>query len=199
MLRQTSIPLQRAVTLAAVKSHLRVDHELEDDLIATYLDAAIEDAAIYTNRILNQGEWAATFSEWPGCSSFYLPIAPIVSVDALKYFDEAGDEQELDGDLWSFAPTSDGGIVTLASAFTWPTLREEPAEQISIELTVGYDADDGSSGTDPELLLPPVIKAAIFLTVGHLHANREDVIVGRTSSVLPKAAEHLMHRKRIYR
>ncbi len=199
MLRQTSVPLQRAVTLAAVKSHLRVDHDLEDELIASYLDAAIEDAAIYTNRILDQGEWSATFSAWPCGSSFFLPIAPIVSVDSLKYFPEEGDEQTVPAENWSFVTTSDGGLLTLLSTYSRPALRVEPLEQITVELVAGHDADDGSSGEDPELKLPPAIKAAIFLTVGHLYANREAVVVGRTALILPRGAEQLLHRKRIYR
>ena len=36
------------------------------------------------------------------------------------------------------------------------------------------------------------IKAAVLLTVGHLYANREDVVVGASVSALPNGADYLL-------
>jgi uncharacterized phiE125 gp8 family phage protein len=199
MLIKTSIAAQRAITLAKAKEHLRVDQDIEDELIAGYLDAAIDSASIWLNRALNQCDYQQSFSEWPACSYLDLAIAPIVSVEGLVYFDEEGEEQTVDPALWSFVTTPSGGRMYLLEDFTFPTLRELPTDQIYVSLTAGYDADDGSSGTDPELTLPPAITSAILLTVGHLYANRESVIVGKGAAVLPQAAEFLLDRYKIYR
>jgi uncharacterized phiE125 gp8 family phage protein len=200
MLRQTSIPIQSAVTLAAAKSHLRVDHDLEDETIARYLAAAIDAASIYTNRQINQAEWQMSFDAWPACGFFALPIAPIVSVDAVTYFDEDDVEQTVAADLWSFVYTGEGGRLYLLEDFTSPTLRTDgPPDRIYVALTAGYDADDGSSGDDPELVIPPAITAAILLMLAHLYANREDVVVGKGAVQIPRGAEYLLDRHKIYR
>lgn len=199
MLRQTSVPTLKAITLDVVKDHLRVDQDLEDGLIAAYLDAAIDACATYTNRALNQAEWQASFNCWPACDYFHLPIAPIVTVHALKYFDEDGTEQTVDPASWWFVHTDDGGRVYVSQDYDRPTLRTEPPDQIYIEFLAGYDSEDGSSGTDAELTMPAAIKSAILLTVGHLYANRESVVVGKAAVEIPSGAKFLLDLKRIYR
>ncbi len=42
------------------------------------------------------------------------------------------------------------------------------------------------------------IKAAVLLTVGHLYANREDVVVGASVSALPNGADHLLRPYKVY-
>ena len=42
------------------------------------------------------------------------------------------------------------------------------------------------------------IKAAVLLTVGHLYANREDVVVGASVSALPNGADHLLQPFKVY-
>lgn len=198
MIQQTSNPEMRAVSLETAKSHLRVDQDIEDDLIGAYLDAAIEDAAKYSGRAINQADYRVTFDSWDdGCGFLNLPIAPVVVVLSVNYVNEAGDDVALAGGDWYFEETPEGGRVRFTDAFTAPTVRDRPAS-VFVELTAGYDPED-ASGADPELKLPPVILAAILLTVGSLYANREDVVVGRTASILPKGAEMLLDRKRIYR
>lgn len=197
MLIKTSIAVQRAVTLEQAKDHLRVDQDLEDTLIAVYLDAAIDSAAIILNRALNQCEYQQSFGAWPGCGYLDLDIAPIVSVDAITYFDENDAEQTVAAELWSFVLTPAGGRIYFLEDFTFPTLRDRPDDQVYVALTAGYDADDGSSGDDPELTLPPAIKSAVLLTVGHLYSNREEV--GKAQVELPRGAQFLLDRYKIYR
>ena len=42
------------------------------------------------------------------------------------------------------------------------------------------------------------IKAAVLLTVGHLFANREDVVVGASVSALPNGADCLLQPFKVY-
>ncbi len=42
------------------------------------------------------------------------------------------------------------------------------------------------------------IKAAVLLIVGHLYANREDVVVGASVSALPNGADHLLQPYKVY-
>ena len=42
------------------------------------------------------------------------------------------------------------------------------------------------------------IKAAVLLTVGHLYANREDVVAGASVAALPNGADYLLHPFKVY-
>lgn len=55
---------------------------------------------------------------------------------------------------------------------------------------------DGSAGRDP-ILINPSIRAACLLILGNLYANREDVVVGVTSSALPMGSRSLLTPYRI--
>ena len=48
------------------------------------------------------------------------------------------------------------------------------------------------------ILVDDQIKAAVLLTVGHLYANREDVVVGASAVVLPHGADCLLQPYKVY-
>jgi len=50
---------------------------------------------------------------------------------------------------------------------------------------------DGSGGADP-ILINPSVRAACLLILGSLYANREDVVVGVSSSELPMGSRALL-------
>ncbi|QIL69568.1 phage gp6-like head-tail connector protein [Diaphorobacter sp. HDW4B] len=54
----------------------------------------------------------------------------------------------------------------------------------------------GGAGANP-LVVNYAIKAAILLTLGHLYANREDVVAGQTVAQLPFGARSLLRPHRI--
>lgn len=50
---------------------------------------------------------------------------------------------------------------------------------------------DGVAGPDP-MVVNDLIRAAILLTLGHLYANREDVVFGASAVELPIASQNLL-------
>lgn len=54
----------------------------------------------------------------------------------------------------------------------------------------------GTAGVNP-LVVNYAIKAAILLTLGHLHANREDVVAGQSVAQIPMGARSLLRPHRI--
>ena len=73
-------PQELAVPLAAVKTHLRVDHDDEDGLIAAYLDAAtahLDGLSGTLGIALSPQTWRAVFS--PGSDITCLPLGPVIS------------------------------------------------------------------------------------------------------------------------
>lgn len=202
MLTKISKPVQSAVPLTTAKLHTRLDQSLEDVVLQIYLDAAVDECAKYTQRAIEQCDYRLTLDDWscePG-GVIVLPMAPVVSVESVKYLDEAGDLVEVDDDDWDYQRTPAGGYVFFSDGYSFPTLATGRPGRVQVEFTAGYDADDGSSGdADPELAMPKPIVQAILLTFAHFYANRESVTTGRAPAVVPRAAEWLLDFYRCYR
>ena len=54
---------------------------------------------------------------------------------------------------------------------------------------VGY----GSAASD----VPEGIREAVLLTIGNLYENRQDVVVGRIATELPKSAQYLLEQFKV--
>lgn len=205
------VPADPAVTLDEAKRHLRVDHDLEDDTIQLYLDAATDDVARETSRALAVAPYRFVTGSWYNCRpngsprtgfhypAIVLPIAPVRSVESVKYMDEDGVEQTLDDAVWYENHNSTQGIVLFVDGTTLPDLQGRDSD-ITVAFTAGHDpARADVSGTDPAYMLPSPLRAAILLQTGHLYANRESVVVGRSANAVPLGVQRLIDQWRIYR
>ena len=85
--------------------------------------------------------------------------------------------------------------VTAADAMTDATEQAaalQVAETAYMRALVAYrQAFDG-------IVVNDQIKAAVLLTVGHLYANREDVVVGASVAALPNGADYLLQPYKVY-
>lgn len=80
-------------------------------------------------------------------------------------------------------------------------LKTEAAEQLAAEfLNRQVFADQpaldaavaaGTAGDAP-MVVNSLVRAAILLILGHLHANREDVVVGTIATELPQGSRSLL-------
>ena len=92
-----------------------------------------------------------------------LGLMPVSSIDSVSYLDDDGAEQTLSPSVYEL--DNSGGIAYMRLAYDqeWPdTLTRYDA--VKITMTAGHaSADD----------VPPQIKTACLLIVGHLYENRE--------------------------
>lgn len=192
-----SKPEQEPFSLEDVKAHIRVDQNIEDSLLRTYLASAVDECSRYMQIAIAQQVYQASFDCWT--ETLWLPMSPVVSVDSVKYRLPDGTEDSLTTDDFAYTRYTAGALVTFTDGYDFPTLWTKPAG-IIVEFLAGFDADDGSSGVDAAWLeMPPAIKQAVFLTVGHYYANREAVTQGKTPIPLPRGAEHLLDFYKVYR
>lgn len=177
-LRLLEGPTGDVVTLAEAKAHLRVDGSDEDALISGLVRAAtahLDGAKGVLGRCLLTQRWAVS---WPEFSDeLRLPLAPVASVQAVKYVDVDGVSRTADASSYVAAIT-DGAVIQSAD---WPATDERPGA-VTVEFTAGY----GNAAA-----VPHPIKQAILLLVGHWYANREAVNVGNIVTPLPMAVEAL--------
>lgn len=144
-----------AVTLDEAKSWCRVDGTGQDAVLATMLGAAIDAIEQLTARPLAQQGWVLTLDCFPANGTIEVPLAPLISVDAVKYIDTAGAQQTLSAADYVTDLLSNPGRIVLAEGVSWPSIADRPAA-VTVEFTVGY------SDTFP---LPDALKGAVLSTV----------------------------------
>lgn len=185
--RRITAPTSPVVSVDEVRdTWLKLPHDTEDDDLEVMIEAA-------TRYIENRGHmlkpqtWELTLDEFPCDSLTPLQVdrQPIETIDFIKYYDENGDLQTWDEDLYQVSLTTDPPRILPAYGETWPITRRK-MEAVTVRLTGGYETSPPS--------IPAGLISAIKLIVGHLYANREAVIVlqGVVSLELPMGVEALI-------
>lgn len=187
-------PATEPVTAAEVIDQLREDVDLaQTDLIDRLIPAAREWAEQYLHRALitttftmTLDGFAAAGQWWPGCRSsaeVRLPRSRVISVDAIRYIDTAGDEQTLAADNYRVDTKSLVGRITPAYGYAWPVTRPV-TNAVEIDFKAGY----GAATTD----VPDGIRSAIIYLAAHMYENRLPVVVGTIVSAMPMTAQFLL-------
>lgn len=185
------------VSLAEMKSHLRIDDDAEDALITTYIVAARMQAEQVTRRSIVQktfkasldGSFGGELPWWDGTregalvefqsSVIELPYPPTVSVQEVGLFD--------DSDVKTVAPASTylvdvssqdtPGRLILRRGCTWP-IALRVANGMEILYTAGY-----ADGT-----VPGPLKTAILMLATNLYQTRGDASDAESTSAKSGAA-----------
>lgn len=180
----TTEPSSEPIAVSEAKQHLHVDHTEEDQLIRLLIQAARETVEQHTNRSLITQSRTIKLDYFPrwitpeGWGQITLPYAPVSSVTSISYYDENEDSQTLDPSLYWVDLHSN--IPRIIVKNSWPSTYTMPNA-----ITIVYVAGYGS-----ELSVPRPLMSAMYLILGHLYENREQV--GDIRHELPFGAERLM-------
>ena len=175
----TTEPTVEPITIAEAKVHLRVDHTDEDSLITILIQAARETVEQRTGRSLITQSRTIKLDRFPYLNCIYIPYSPLISITSIKYYDTTDTEQTLSNTLYWV--DSNSGIPRVIIKDTWPGIYDRP-NAVEIIYSAGY----GASGSN----VPKPLKQAMYLILGHLYENREQV--GDIRHELPFGAEVLM-------
>ncbi len=200
-------PTERVLSLDMVKSHLKVDHSDEDALIELYslsAEKALDGRDGWLGRALMAQTWeyrptfvgsrnarAITLHGMSARGSFIeLPLAPLLEVEHVKYYDENNALQTLSTDVYEVVGVGshNPGKIVLKIGQTWPTMYIK-AEPMIITYRAGY-VDNSGSPTEGEV--PAPIKNALLLMIGDAYANRESTVTGTIVAKLPTVEALLM-------
>jgi uncharacterized phiE125 gp8 family phage protein len=164
-------PTTEPISLAEVKSQLRIDGSTEDTLLNLYIAAAREYCENRTGRTFHQQTLEWVLDAFPSGSSITLPRAtPLIAISSVKYKDSDGTET-----TWSSAEyiadtdSVPGGLV-LGYNESWPSFTPYPVSPIRIRYTAGI------ATTSPVTEASDLIKTPHLLLVGGLYENRESEI-----------------------
>ena len=180
-----SPPGVEPVSAADAKLHLRVDHALDDTLIAGLIGAAREWAEAFTGRKLITQTWSVWLPAWPP-ARFRVPLSPVQSVTSIVYTPVGGAETTVSADTYALAPDE---TLWLTRGSAWPSGEILLPEGVTITVKVGY----GDAATS----VPKRFTQAMLLMIGHWYEHRESVNIGNITSEVPLGAEMLLWQERI--
>lgn len=194
-LKLITSPEEKLVSLELAKQFLRIDHDDEDAILNVMIGAAEEVVAKLTNRAFGVGTWELVLDEFPD-EAIQLPIAPLLDVVGLYYFDNEGDEQTVDTDDYYvddrsavpwIVPTTNG----------WPSPILDAINAVRLRFRAGYPGL-GESPPQPETDAPKGLVLAVLQLISHWYETREPVSVGMIVSTIPLTLETIISRYRLY-
>ena len=178
--RLVTTPATEPLTLNEVKLFLRVDDTTEDDLITSLITAARGLVEGHTWMPLISQTWAMQFDKDElNLLVWNINKAPLISVSSITYYD------------------SDNNIQTLAASSYEVDIYGSPARFRIKTMPSVYDRMNALQlnfvcGYANAAAVPQPIKQALYMIIGHLYENRQDVITGTQVNEIPMASEYLL-------
>jgi uncharacterized phiE125 gp8 family phage protein len=188
-LHLVTAPTSEPLTTAEAKTHLRVDHNVDDELIETLCLAAQHTVETGTGRKCGSQTWDDKRDSFP-CSgeAIVLPYPPVTSVTSVTYVDQNGTTQTWSSALYTTdLPTGDdAGPARIFPIYgeSYPSTREQ-RNAVTVRFVCGFTT------------VPAGMVAAMKLLVGNWYANRESVVVGTISQVLQQALDTLIWQHKV--
>lgn len=178
-------PATAPVTRVEAKAHLRIDaaETVEDALVDLLIAAATQRLDGYRGDLgtaMVTQTWRQDFAAW--ADPLRLATGPVQAISHIKYDNDAGGVTTLADTVWRHRRDAAGDYVTLKADQDWPDdLADDGLIQVTFTAGFGAAAD-----------VPAPLKAAILLIVGHLYANREEVVTGVPVATLPRGVPALI-------
>lgn len=174
-----------AISFAAAKAYLKVEHDDDDDEVAAALRDAIDHVERSTDRILSarvvrQRVHGFTSRRGAAANAIALVKGPAREIVQIEYDDgdgvatTLGDYRLIDGD---------GAKLLPLIGESWPATLAGP-DTVRIDYLAGYEPGE----------LPGSLERAVKLLLGHFYRNREAVVVGTIASALPLGVDSLLER-----
>lgn len=204
--QQTGAPAATPISVAELKTHLRLDGLTsvdQDAMFGLYIQGVVRMVERRYGIALVTQTWTAVLdygfdgchftADWGGrpyraYDEIQLPAAPLQSVDSITYVDNNGTVQTLGVETYQLDTLSRPGRVLKAYGAVWPAVR--PQRQA---VTIQYKAGFGTPAA-----VPADIKHALKLICGAWQANAEEVITGMIIGTLPWGAEALLSTYKIH-
>jgi uncharacterized phiE125 gp8 family phage protein len=157
-------PAVEPLDLAEVKTHLRIGHSAEDDLIAALIQAArLHLECAYGLALIAQG-WMLRLDRWPSCPAIDLPVWPVSAIETVRVLGEEGDAFLIDAAHYTLEASTRPARLLRRPGRSWPN-PGMPRGGIEIAITAGYGASSGD--------VPQPIRQALRHLVAFLYENRD--------------------------
>lgn len=168
-------PTVEPITVAEVKTHLRITHSTEDTLLGTFITSARSQFESLTGRTIHQTTLRIAFDRFPGGSDYYIELpraSPLISVTSVVYLDKDGVSNTWGASNYIVDTLEDVGRIAPAHGIAYPSFTPYPLNAVRILYVAGI------ANGSPQTVADQSIRVAIQEMVGSLYLNREHVILG---------------------
>ncbi|MBO6918243.1 MAG: phage head-tail connector protein [Rhizobiaceae bacterium] len=175
----TQPPIAEPVTLDEVKTHLRIDHDKEDDLLNALISTAREYLESRTQLALITQSWRLCLDAWPKDQCLLLQKSPVQTIDQIEQFDQSGLAQILSANNMIL-----DGNAHPARLYTHDQSNPDRAiNGIEITFTAGF-----GSASD----VPDTLKRAILTHIAHMYEFRGVISQSMQPASVPHGYEALI-------
>ncbi|HRN88676.1 head-tail connector protein [Hyphomicrobium sp.] len=183
----TGAPAVEPVSVSEAKTHLRIDGNAEDILIASLIVTSRLHVEAALGLALISQEWRLTLDKWPEPrwskgGAVRLPLRPVRGIDEVRVRGADGtpdvlppERYLLDQDALTPRLVPHGG--------GWP-VPGLPTGGIEID----FEAGMGEGPAD----VPEPIRHAILLLVAHWYEHRDPMEIGSIGAAIPQAVSDLL-------
>jgi uncharacterized phiE125 gp8 family phage protein len=173
-------PAAGPLSLAELKAHIRIDGDDDDALLASLIRTARGHLERTAGLALISQGWRLYLDGWPEAGVIEISRGPVLSVDAVRAFDELGEESGI-----PLAGHVLDGV--RRPARLW--LRERPAARQAINgVEVDFTAGFGEAGED----VPDMLKRAMLMHAAHMYEFRGAVPIEMQPAGMPDGYDRLI-------
>jgi uncharacterized phiE125 gp8 family phage protein len=195
-IERLSPPAVEALTLDEVKRHGRIDSADENAWLLSAIKAARQaiEGPTGAGVAIVAAQWRLPLDAFP--AEIWIPLGPVISIDAIGYRDAAGVLQTLAPARYQWRKGTLEARIKPAHGDAWPSTREQ-YDAVQVTFTAGFA---GTESNPPDLAgIDEPLKFAMLMLIRHWDANRETVIVGQIPAEMPLGYTNLVNRYRVGR
>jgi len=152
---RTSGPEAEPVSISEAKTHLRIDHDSEDELIGGLLRAARDEVERSTGLALIDQTWRLALDDLPASGTVPLRRGPVKEILAVTLYGKDGEASLLD--------PADYQLDAVSNPARLHFTRRPPALRAMNGIEIDFRAGFGEAGTD----VPDLLRRAILMLAGH--------------------------------
>ena len=181
-------PSAAIVTVAELKSHLRVDFDDDDDLMSDLVVSAqaYVEGPEGIGLALAPSTWRLNLDGFPADQVIAIPLGPVTAVTGISYVDQAGATQALDLADVRVDLDARPARITPALNKSWPDAAAVTGA-VKVTFTAGPASPD------------PALKRAVLMLAAHWYANPSATAPGQVpeiplgvAAILARKAAHLI-------
>lgn len=173
-------PAVEPVPLAVLKTQLKLDQDDEDDVLAGLIRVARQHVERETGLVLISRKVRFYLDGWPQSGLLKLSRAPLVSVEALTYYDQKGLAQAFD--LQGLEMDSASRVPRLYLSLPPASFRR--LNGIELDVTLGFGVEPAS--------VPAGLVQAILLHAGAMYGFRGVVALEDQPAIIPPGYDRLI-------
>jgi uncharacterized phiE125 gp8 family phage protein len=178
--RQLTEPATEPLSYSDVKAYLRLNDDSEEAFVTNLITVARQIVEGQIWRPLISQTWAMQFDYSEiGTNIYNINKAPLLSVTDVKYYDEDNTLQTLAASQYEVDIYGSPARFRLINV---PKLKDR-MNAMQLNFTCGYTN---------AAAVPSPIKQAMYLIIGHLYENRQDVVTGTQVHQIPDSSKYLL-------